>query len=81
MAASATLASLCLKCGEKLLDGGGTEQSSIKTPILCCVTTRELHLDLHDSSEDDEEKRNTRLDKKKEVGRKGDGGAKPTQHI
>ena len=68
--------------------GGGDMDTSIKSPILCCVSTREIRLDLHDGCEDSndeeeaEEKGNPRVDTKKAAGTKGDGGgAKPARRI
>ena len=60
--------------------GGGDMDTSIKIPILCCVSTLEIRLDLHDGcgdsddEEEAEEKGNPRLDTKKAAGTKGDGG-------
>ena len=63
------------------MDGrvGGDTDTSIKGPILCCVSTREIRLDLHDGCEDSdddeeaEEKGNPRLDAKKAAGTEGAG--------
>ena len=65
MTTSETVLSCCFKCGKRICrdkkDGGDESnynvdvKSSIKSPCLCCVTTREIHIDLKDNNAVEEE--------------------------